>query len=262
MSRSVLVVSVAIIAIAGAALFFNNKKEITVNEAQATEQKAENQQQAMAEKPAEKVAQTEPNMKVTKGSGGKSTSYMIKDAPLPSDIVMGKKEAPIVIVEYASLTCPHCAHFSAAVLPEIEKKYIETGKARYILRQFPLNEPALKGAMLLDCIGEQDKERYYVFARVLFDAQAKWAFDGDYMAGLETIATVGGLSRDQFKNCVTNTDREMKVLKAKKDAADEVGIPHTPYFFIDGEVFEGDRTVEAVSAFIESRLSMRGKAAE
>jgi protein-disulfide isomerase len=261
MSRSLVILSVAAVAIAGAALFLNQNKDVTVNEAQATEQKVV-EIPAKAEEAAPKVAQTEPDMKATKGSGGKSTSYMIKDAPLPSDIVMGKKEAPIIIVEYASLTCPHCAHFSAAVLPEIEKKYVETGKARYILRQFPLNEPALKGAMLLDCIGEQDKERYYVFARVLFDAQAKWAFDGDYMAGLETIATVGGLSKDQFKNCVTNTDREMKVLKAKKDAADEVGIPHTPYIFIDGEAFEGDRTVEAVSAFIESRLAMRGKAAE
>lgn len=254
MSRPILIVSAVAVILAGTFFFINQNKQATVNEAQATEQKAETT-------PAADVKQTEPNMKVTKGSGGKSTSYMIKDAPLPSDIVMGKTSAPILIIEYASLTCPHCAHFSAAVLPELEKKYIETGKARYILRQFPLNEPALKGAMLLDCIGEQDKERYYVFARVLFDAQAKWAFDGDYMAGLETIATVGGISKDQFKNCVTSTEREMKVLQAKKNAADEVGIPHTPYIFIDGEIYEADRTIEAVSAFIDSRLAMRGNSA-
>lgn len=256
MSRSLLKVLIVIVIIAGGGFLYT----------QQGNQPAIDNAQAASEKPSEKAAeapkQTEPDMKVTKGSGGKSTSYMIKDAPLPSDIVMGKTSAPILIIEYASLSCPHCAHFSAAVLPEIEKKYIETGKARYILRQFPLNEPALKGAMLLDCIGEQDKERYYVFARVLFDAQSKWAFDGDYIAGLETIATVGGLTKDQFRNCITNTDREMKILQAKKDASEEVGIPHTPYFFIDGEIFEGDRTVEAVSAFIDSRLAQRGKATE
>ncbi len=204
----------------------------------------------------------EPDMKVTKDSGGRATSYMVKDAPLPSDLVMGKTTAPIVMVEYASLSCPHCAHFSSAVMPELEKKYIETGKLKYILRQFPLNEPALKGAMLLDCVGEQDKDRYYVFARVLFDAQSKWAFDGDFMSGLETIANVGGVNKEQFRSCVNNTEREMKVLEAKKKASEELDIPHTPYFFIGGEVYNGDRTFEAVSKFIDSKLAARGKAAE
>src|SRR3954468_7537936 len=98
---------------------------------------------------------------------------------------MGKPSAPIVMVEYASLSCPHCAHFSNTVLPELEKHYIETGKLRYVLRQFPLNEPALKGAVLLDCVGEQSKDKYFIFSKVLFDAQDKWAFDGNYMSGLE-----------------------------------------------------------------------------
>ncbi len=264
MSRSLIFVFVAILAVAGASLFLNQKQESgNITDAQAAPQQEAAPATGTPETQAKaKHVETEPNMKVTKGSGGRSTSYMIKDAPLPSDIVMGKTSAPILLIEYASLTCPHCAHFSSAVLPELEKKYVETGKIRYILRQFPLNEPALKGAMLLDCIGEQDKDRYYLFARVLFDSQAKWAFDGDYIAGLETIATVGGLSKDQFKNCITNTEREMKVLKAKKAAAEEVGIPHTPYIFIDGEIYEGDRTIEAVSAFVDSRLANRGKAAE
>jgi protein-disulfide isomerase len=197
----------------------------------------------------------EPNLKVTKDSGGKSTSSLVTEAPLPDDYVMGKANAPITLVEYASLTCPHCAHFSNNVLPELDKKYIETGKMRYILRQFPLNEAALKGAMLLDCVGQQDNNKYYIFAKVLFDAQPKWAFDGNYMSGLETIATVGGLSRDQFANCVNNTDREMKVLKAKKLATEELRIPHTPYIFINGEVYEGDRSVEEISKFIDAKLA-------
>lgn len=219
---------------------------------------------AMGEKPkADAITKPhqhkEPNLKVTKNSGGEVISYLVKDAPLPSDIVMGKTTAPIVMIEYASLSCPHCAHFSSAVLPKLEESYIKTGQLKYILRQFPLNEPALKGAMLLDCIGEQNKEQYYVFARVLFDAQSKWAFDGDYMAGLETIANVGGLSKNQFRGCVNSTEREMKVLKAKQNATEELAVPHTPYFYIDGQVYGGDRSFEAISAFIDKRMKLRQK---
>ena len=195
------------------------------------------------------------NLRVAEGSGGISKSRIIADAPLGDDHVMGKDTAPVLIIEYASFSCPHCAHFSNVVLPELEKKYVETGKVRYILRPFPLNEPALKAAVLAECVGEQSIERYYVFARVIFDAQNKWAFDGNYMAGLETIANVGGLSREEFMGCVNNTDREMRVLKIKKEANDELKIPHTPYFFIAGEVYAGERTLEAMSKFIDAKLA-------
>jgi protein-disulfide isomerase len=160
-----------------------------------------------------------------------------------------------VLVEYASMTCPHCAHFHSSVLPTLQKKYIDTGKMRYVLRQFPLNEPALKAAMLLYCVGEQNPDKYYVFAKVLFDAQNKWAFDSNYMAGLETIATVGGLSKEQFLNCTVNTERETAALKRKKESADELKIPHTPFIYIGGEAFDGERTPEAISQFIEKKLT-------
>lgn len=199
-------------------------------------------------------ATTQPSQKVIRDSGGVSTSYLIKNAPMSDDFVMGNPKAPIVIVEYASMTCPHCAHFSGVVMPDIEKKYIQTGKVRYILRQFPINEAALKAAMLLECVGTQNEDKYYVFAKVLFDAQSKWAFDGNYMSGLETIAMVGGLSREQFQNCTNNTDREMRLLKVKKAAVEEIKVPHTPYIFIGGEIFAGEHTVEAVSAFIDAKL--------
>lgn len=196
----------------------------------------------------------EPNMKPAKDSGGAIASYLVKDAPLPSDYTLGKINAPIVMIEYASMSCPHCAHFSNTVLPEIIKNYVDTGKIRYILRQFPLNEPALKGAMLLDCVGEQNKDKYYTFAKVLFDAQNKWAFDGNYIAGLETIATVGGLSKEQFQGCVNSTDREMKVLKQKKLATDELQVPHTPYIIVGNEVYDGDRSYGDMAKFIDSQL--------
>lgn len=216
----------------------------------------------IAEKPAKEVpadTSKDPHLKVLDGSGGVAKSSLITSAPLRSDYVMGKDTAPLIMVEYASLSCPHCAHFSNTVLPELEKKYIETGKMRYILRQFPLNESALKAAMLVECVGEQSHSRYYTFSRVLFDAQNKWAFDGNYMAGLETIANVGGLSKEEFQSCLNNTDREMRVLKVKKDATDELQVPHTPYIYIGGEVYGGERTVPAISQFIDAKLAQLKK---
>ena len=198
---------------------------------------------------------SEPNMKPNKESGGRTTSKLVLDAPLRTDFVMGKANAPITMIEYASMSCPHCAHFSSTVMPTLQKDYIDTGKMRYILRQFPLNEPALKGAMLLDCVGEQNPDKYYVFAKVLFDAQSKWAFDTNFMSGLETIANVGGLTKDQFQNCTGPTDREMKILKLKKESEDEIKIPHTPYIFIGDEAYEGDRAPEAIEKFIDKKIA-------
>jgi protein-disulfide isomerase len=201
-------------------------------------------------------ATTQPdNMKVIQGSGGMSTSYIIKSAPLHDDYVWGDEKAPLTMVEYASMSCPHCAHFANTTLPELDKKYIQTGKMKYVLRQFPLNEAALKAAMLLECVGDQNSAKYYVFARVLFESQNKWAADANYLTGLETIAMVGGLNREQFANCVNNTDREMRILKQKKLAVDELKLPATPYIFIGGEVYAGDRTLEAMSAFIDAKLA-------
>jgi len=198
---------------------------------------------------------TEPNLKPPKESGGITTSPMILEAPLRTDFVKGSATAPITMIEYASLSCPHCAHFSATVMPELEKNYIDTGKMRYILRPFPLNEPALKGAMLVDCVGEQNPDKYYVFSKVLFDAQSKWAYDANFMSGLETIATVGGLTKDQFQTCTGTTDREVKILKLKKQAEDDLKVPHTPYIFIGDEAYEGERTPAAIEKFIDKKIA-------
>ncbi len=205
------------------------------------------------------VVQPPSNIKTTGGPAIMSNSYLIKDAPLKSDFVMGNRKAPVVMVEYASLSCPHCAHFSNVVLPELEKKYIETGKMAYVLRQFPLNEPALRGAMLLECVGASSEEKYFTFAKVLFDAQQRWAFDNNFMQGLETIATVGGVSREQFKNCVNDKDREMKVLQDKKTANDELKLPHTPLIYINGEMYEGDKKIEEISKTIDAKLAAAKK---
>lgn len=176
-------------------------------------------------------------------------------APLSGDFIMGNKGARVTIVEYASLSCPHCAHFHKDVLPELKKKYIDTGKALYILRQFPINEPALKGALLVDCVGQESgADRYYTFVNVLFNAQNKWAFDPNFLASLETFAKVGGVSKEKFDACMVDSTRELKLLKVKQEATDTLKVNHTPYFFINAHRYDDDVTVERMSAYIDSQL--------
>lgn len=182
---------------------------------------------------------------------------LVAEAPIASDFVMGKKDAPIILIEYASLSCPHCAHFASSQLPDLEKKYIETGKVRYILRQFPINEPAFKGAMLVNCVGKENSDKYYLFSKVLFDAQSKWAFDGNWQEALQTISAVGGVSKEQFNQCINDKALEEAVLKAKKEATDELKVPHTPYFFIAGEAYNGDKTADAIGKFIDAKLATK-----
>ena len=189
------------------------------------------------------------------GQSKTTASTLITAAPLKGDYIMGKKEAPVTLVEYASLSCTHCAHFANNVLPELEKNYISQGKLLYIMRPFPLNEPALKASMLIDCVGEQDAQKYYTFAKVLFGAQDKWAFDSNFLASLETFANVGGVSKEQFQACVNNPERETKMLKAKKTALDELQISGTPAFFIGNERYTGALSPEAISKAIDARLA-------
>lgn len=183
------------------------------------------------------------------------THRSVADAPLPSDFVLGNKDAPVVMIEYASLSCPHCAAFYVSIMPDLQKNYIDTGKVRYVLRQFPLNEPAFRGAMLVDCLGAKyGAEKYYLFNKVLFDSQSKWAFDGNWQSGLEKISAIGGVGKDEFTACITDKTLEEKSLKGKKEALDELKVPHTPYFFIGGEAYNNDLTLPDLSKFIDSKL--------
>src|SRR5690348_11098008 len=112
-------------------------------------------------------------------------------APTPQDRILGKADAPITIVEYASLTCPHCAHFDKDVLPKLKEKWIDSGKAKLILRDFPLDEPAMRAAMVARCA---PPERFYPMVDTLFADQEKWAGSRDYRAALERLAKLAGVS--------------------------------------------------------------------
>jgi protein-disulfide isomerase len=160
----------------------------------------------------------------------------------PSDRILGKAEAPITIIEYASLTCPHCAHFDVTVLPKLKEKWIDTGKAKLILRDYPLDEPALRAAMVARCA---PADRFYPLIDTFFAQQEQWVTSRDYRAALEKLVKLGGMSDKEFKACISDKKLEDQVAQSRLVASQQLGVDATPTFFINGKKFDGAPTVEA-----------------
>jgi protein-disulfide isomerase len=160
----------------------------------------------------------------------------------PSDRVLGKPDAPITIIEYASLTCPHCAHFDVEVLPKLKEKWIDSGKVKLVLRDFPLDEPALRAAMVARCA---PPDRFYPLVDTFFGQQEQWVTARDYRAALEKLAKLGGISNKEFAACISDKKLEDQVAQSRLTAAQQLGVEATPTFFINGKKFDGAPTVEA-----------------
>jgi protein-disulfide isomerase len=158
-----------------------------------------------------------------------------------NDRMLGNPDAPITIIEYASLTCPHCAHFTNEVLPALKKKWIDTGKVKLVLRDYPLDQLALQAAMVARCA---PPDRYYAFIDTLFQTQENWVTARDPRAGLARLAKLGGMSQDDFDNCLKNTAVENKIVEERLVASKELDVNSTPTFFINGTKFTGAPTVE------------------
>jgi len=165
-------------------------------------------------------------------------------AVLPTDHVLGDPKAPITLIEYASLTCPHCAHFSVAVLPELKKKWIDTGKVKLIYRDFPLDQTALKAAQLAECAG---KDKYFGVIDVIFGTQAKWAVASDPIGELAKSLRIAGMGDAEVKACLAN-DAVANGVIADYRGGETLGVNSTPTLFINGEQFKGARSVEELDA--------------
>jgi protein-disulfide isomerase len=164
------------------------------------------------------------------------------------DRILGNPEAPITIVEYASLTCPHCAHFANDVLPDIKKEWIDTGKAKLVLRDYPLDEPALRAAMITRCA---PPDRYYAFVDTFFAAQEKWV-RADYREALARLAKLGGMSTEEFDACLKNTELENKIVEGRLKATQELDVNSTPTFFVNGSKLAGAPTKEEFEKLLSS----------
>ena len=172
---------------------------------------------------------------------------LLKPGELP-DIVVGKADAPVTIVEYASMTCSHCANFHNTVYPALKEKYIDTGKVRFIMREFPLDSLAAAGAMLARCAGGGDATEAMIGA--LFKTQDKWAFvRGNPVPELFKIAQQAGFTQEKFDTCLKDNATLDKMISGRQKASDEFGVNATPTFFINGKRLRGrSDTIEAFDA--------------
>jgi protein-disulfide isomerase len=168
-------------------------------------------------------------------------SELMAPGPL-EDITLGQADAPNTIVEYASMTCGHCARFHTTVLPELEKKYIETGQARLILREFPLDGLATAAFMLARCAGN---DRYYPMVGALFETQQTWAVQGgDGKEKLLAIARQAGFSKEKFDQCLADKELFEKIVETRKRADEQFGVNSTPTFFINGKRLRGGQDIK------------------
>ena len=174
-------------------------------------------------------------------------------APLDAvtDMVIGSADAPITIIEYASMTCAHCARFHAETLPALTRDYLDTGKARLVFRDFPLDGLALVAAKLARCAGE---ERYFAFIDVLFRQQITWARAGDPIDALGRIVRLGGLGPERFTACIDDDDLSRGILEQRTLAQSQYDIRATPTFVIDGQVYSGALTAEQFDDILQPLL--------
>ena len=162
--------------------------------------------------------------------------------PAPTDHVLGKPDAPVTIVEYASMTCPHCASFHSDVLPELKKKYIDTGKVRYVYRDFPLDAVALQAAQIAECAGN---ERYFAVLDLIFQTQSHWAVAKDPTTDLAKSLRIAGIGEADIKACLAN-DKIATAIVAERQTGEKLGVSSTPTLFINGERWTGARTIAAL----------------
>jgi protein-disulfide isomerase len=181
-----------------------------------------------------------------------SPTALMKPQALP-DMVLGSDKAPVTVVEYASMTCPHCAHFAEKTFPVVKKDYIDTGKVRWILREFPLDSLAAAAFMLARCAGETDKNRYYAMVDTLFKKQLDWAVERP-IPHLKAIAKQAGFTEDSFKACLTNQKLLDGIEKERETAISEYKVHSTPTFFINGTVYEGAFEPQDIGKIIDPHL--------
>jgi len=170
---------------------------------------------------------------------------------LENDNVLGDPKAPIGIVEYASLTCPHCAAFHNATLKKIEETYVKEGKAYIIYRDFPLDRYAFQASVLAHAAG---KKRFFAVLAILFEKQAEWTSASDPTAALIAIGKRVGVSKSKFEAALADEKLGESILTDRLVGANEYGVRATPTIFVNGERYEGDRDFETMDSFFKSLI--------
>ena len=181
-----------------------------------------------------------------------SASDVAKPVSLP-DMALGPADAKVTITEFASMTCPHCAAFNAEVFPKIKSEYIDSGKIRYIFREFPLDVKATAGSMVARCIANGDAGKYFAVVDLLFRQQGDWVMKNT----TETLIRIGkqaGFSQEKVENCLKDQDLLNKLAADQKYATEVLKVDSTPTFFINGEKIKGETSFEEFKKKIDALL--------
>ena len=175
------------------------------------------------------------NADSSSNSGGVGSELAGK---IETDRSIGDPNAPITMIEYASVTCPACANFHAIVYPELKEEYIDTGKVHFIFREFPTPpvDRAYAGFMLARCMPE---DRYFGFIDVLFKQQAVWVSAQDSASELLKIGRMGGMTAEQFNACMQDQEEIERIEQVVEDGQNVFGISATPTFVINGTTYAG-----------------------
>jgi protein-disulfide isomerase len=181
-----------------------------------------------------------------------SAADVAKPISLP-DMALGPADAPVTITEYASMTCPHCAAFNEAVFPKIKVAYIDTGKIRYVFREFPLDIKAAAASMLSRCIAKDDSAKYFAVTDLLFRSQSDWVVKNTTEA-LTRIGKQAGLSQQQVEDCLKDQPLLDKIVADQKYASDVLKVNSTPTFFLNGEKIKGETSFEEFDKRIKALL--------
>lgn len=171
------------------------------------------------------------------GLGARAADSTVHD----DDRILGSAEAPITLIEYASLTCPHCATFHNETLPRIKESWIDPGKARLVYRHYPLDGLALRAAAVADCL---EGDRFFAFLGILFENQLRWARASDPLKVLSQYAKLAGLTQARFDACVADQAEMDKILARAQEGRATYNVQSTPTLIVNGEKVEGAREFE------------------
>jgi protein-disulfide isomerase len=185
-------------------------------------------------------------------SGGEEAAPAPEGSPLITPRVMGDPDAPVTLIEYSSLTCPHCAAWHRDTLPRLKETYIDTGKVKLVARDYPLNEGAALGTLFARCAAE---ERYFPLVDLLFEQQSSWARSQNMIQELARLASFAGMSQEDINQCLQNEELYAAILEQREVWSQTHDIGSTPTFVVNGEMIVGNQPYERFEAAIEAALN-------
>ena len=193
---------------------------------------------------------TTASVDLPRADGTVDMAEVLKPGPL-KEMALGDPDAPVKIVEYVSMTCPHCADFHNNTFKQIVTDYVDTGKVQFIVREFPFDPRATAAIMLARCAPE---EQFFTMVDVLLQQQSNWARAQDAAQALLDISKLAGFTQESFEACLTDQQLVDDVNAVRARAATEFGVQSTPTFLINGKRYTGNMSVERMSALIDSML--------